>query len=92
MKFVNVGLGNYVLADRVIAVVNPESSPIKRLVQEAKSSNHLIDSTYGRRTRAVLIMDNGDVVLSPIQPSTIVSKNAKGTSKSPKEKTVDYYY
>lgn len=77
MKFVNVGLGNYVLADRVIAVVNPESSPIKRLVQEAKSSNHLIDSTYGRRTRAVLIMDNGDVVLSPIQPSTIVSKNVK---------------
>lgn len=77
MKFVNVGLGNYVLADRVIAVVNPESSPIKRLVQEAKNSNHLIDSTYGRRTRAVLIMDNGDVVLSPIQPSTIVSKNVK---------------
>ena len=77
MKFVNVGLGNYVLADRVIAVVNPESSPIKRLVQEAKSSNRLIDSTYGRRTRAVLIMDNGDVVLSPIQPSTIVSKNVK---------------
>lgn len=77
MKFVNVGLGNYVLADRVIAVVNPESSPIKRLVQEAKNSNRLIDSTYGRRTRAVLIMDNGDVVLSPIQPSTIVSKNVK---------------
>lgn len=77
MKFVNVGLGNYVLADRVIAVVNPESSPIKRLVQEAKNGNHLIDSTYGRRTRAVLIMDNGDVVLSPIQPSTIVSKNVK---------------
>lgn len=77
MKFVNVGLGNYVLADRVIAVVNPESSPIKRLVQEAKNNNHLIDSTYGRRTRAVLIMDNGDVVLSPIQPSTIVSKNVK---------------
>nr|DAE38828.1 MAG TPA: protein of unknown function (DUF370) [Caudoviricetes sp.] len=85
-NFINTGLGNFVSADRVIAIVSPESAPIKRMVQEAKDKGTAIDSTYGRRTRGVLIMDSGQIVLSPLQPSTII---AKSTIKNAKERMVN---
>lgn len=81
MNTINIGLGNYVSADRVIAVVSPESAPIKRMVQEAKDKGLAIDSTYGRRTRAVIIMDSGQVVLSSIQPTTIIDRNEPKVTK-----------
>lgn len=71
-SLINIGFGNMVAADKVVAIVSPESSPIKRIIQEARESQGtLIDATYGRRTRAVLVMDSGHIVLSPIQPETI---------------------
>lgn len=83
MNTVSIGLGNFVSADRIVAIVSPESAPIKRMVQDAKDKGTAIDSTYGRRTRGVLIMDSGQLVLSSLQPSTIV---AKSTTKNAKEK------
>ena len=71
MKLVNIGFGNMVLAQRLVAIVSPESAPIKRLVQEAKDRGSLIDATYGRRTRAVLITDSEHVILSALQPETV---------------------
>lgn len=71
MKLINIGFGNMVSAGRLIAIVSPESAPIKRIVQDAKDRGSLIDATYGRRTRAVLIMDNDHVILSAVQPETI---------------------
>lgn len=78
MELLNTGLGNYVSASRVIAIVNPESAPIKRLIQDAKDSGTAIDATFGRRTRAVIIMDSGQIVLSPQIPETIVDRSNKG--------------
>lgn len=69
---INIGFGNMVNGDRVVAIVSPESSPIKRIMQEARDKQGMmIDATYGRRTRSVIIMDSGHVVCSPIQPETI---------------------
>ena len=76
MESLSVGLGNYVSASRVIAIVSPESAPVKRMVQEAKDKGLAIDSTFGRRTRAVIVMDSGQLILSPIQPSTIILRNS----------------
>ena len=76
MKLVNIGFGNLVSADKVVAVVSPESAPIKRMVQEARDRGVLIDATYGRRTRAVLIMDNDHLVLSALQPETVANRAA----------------
>jgi extracellular matrix regulatory protein A len=73
-QLINIGLGNSVLANRVIAVVSPESAPIKRIVAEARDRNQLIDGTYGRRTRSVIICDSGHVLLSPLQPETVASR------------------
>ena len=70
-KLINIGFGNLVSADRLVAVVGPDSAPIKRMVQEARDRGVLIDATYGRRTRAVLIMDNDHLVLSALQPETV---------------------
>ena len=77
MDMLSIGLGNYVSADRVIAIVSPESAPVKRMVQEAKDKGLAVDSTFGRRTRAVIVMDSGQLVLSPNQPTTIVEAAAK---------------
>ena len=74
MKLVNVGFGNMISAGRLIAIVGPDSAPIKRMVQEARDSGNLIDATYGRRTRSVLIMDNDHLVLSALQPDTVASR------------------
>lgn len=75
MNMISIGLGNYIAAERLIAVISPESAPVKRLVQDAKDNNTAVDATFGRRTRAVLVMDSGQVVLSPIQPQTIIERN-----------------
>lgn len=74
MKLINIGFGNMVSAQRLLAVVAPESAPIKRLVQEAKDRGMLIDASFGRKTRAVLVMDTDHVILSAIQPETISSR------------------
>ena len=74
MKLINIGFGNMVSAGRLIAIVSPESAPIKRMVQEARDRGVLIDATYGRRTRAVLIMDSDHVVLSALQPETVAGR------------------
>ncbi len=74
MQLINIGFGNIVSANRIIAIVSPESAPIKRMVQEAKDSKMAVDATYGRRTRAVLIMDSGHVVLSAVQPETVAGR------------------
>lgn len=74
MKLINIGFGNMVSAGRLIAIVSPESAPIKRMVQEARDRGMLIDATYGRRTRAVLIMDSDHIVLSAIQPETVAGR------------------
>ncbi len=74
MKLVNIGFGNIVSAERIISIVSPESAPIKRIVQEAKDSKMAIDATYGRRTRSVIIMDSGHVILSAVQPETVASR------------------
>ena len=71
MKLVNIGFGNMINADRVIAVVSPESAPIKRIVREAEDRSMLVNATYGRRTRAVVVMDSEHIILSAIQPDTI---------------------
>ena len=74
MKLINIGFGNMVSAGRVVAIVSPESAPIKRIIQNAKEKNMLIDATYGRRTRAVLITDSEHVILSPLQPETVANR------------------
>jgi hypothetical protein len=74
LRLVNIGFGNIVSADRLIAIVSPESAPIKRIVQEARESGRLIDATCGRRTRAVVITDSDHVILSAIQPETIANR------------------
>ena len=70
IQLLNIGFGNMVSANRVIAIISPESAPIKRMVQDARDKSLLIDATYGRKTRAVLVMDSGQIVLSAIQPET----------------------
>jgi regulator of extracellular matrix RemA (YlzA/DUF370 family) len=74
LRLVNIGFGNIVSADRLIAIVSPESAPIKRIMQEARESGRLIDATCGRRTRAVVITDSDHVILSAIQPETIANR------------------
>jgi len=76
VKLINIGFGNMVSAGRLIAIVSPDSAPIKRMVQEARDCGTLIDASYGRRTRAVLIMDNDHLVLSALQPETVSNRLA----------------
>ncbi len=74
VKLINIGFGNIVSASRVVAIVSPESAPIKRVIQEARDANILIDATYGRKTRAVVIADSGHIILSAIQPETVAGR------------------
>ena len=83
MKLINIGFGNMVSAERIIAIVSPDSAPVKRMIQEGRERGVLIDATYGRRTRAVLIMDNDHLVLSALQPETVA--NRLGERESPGE-------
>ncbi len=74
MKFINIGFGNMVAVDRMVALVSPDSAPIKRLIQDAKDAGRTIDVTCGRRTRAVIITDSEHVILSAIQAETIANR------------------
>ena len=74
MKLINIGFGNMVSDARLVAVVSPESAPIKRIITEARERGDLIDATYGRRTRAVIIMDSDHVILSAVQPETVANR------------------
>lgn len=74
MKLINIGFGNLVAASRIVAVVSPDSAPIKRIVQEAKERGIVIDASYGRRTRAVIVTDSDHVILSALQPETIAGR------------------
>ena len=71
IKLINIGFGNIVSAGRIIAIVSPESAPIKRVISEARDRGVLIDATYGRRTRAVIVADSGHIILSEVQPETV---------------------
>ena len=74
IQLLNIGFCNMVSANRVMAIISPESAPIKRMVQDARDKGLLIDATYGRKTRAVLVMDSGQIVLSAIQPETVAHR------------------
>ncbi|MEA4965700.1 MAG: DUF370 domain-containing protein [Oscillospiraceae bacterium] len=74
MKLINIGFGNMISSGRLLAIVSPESAPIKRVIQEAKDRGMCIDATYGRRTRAVILMDTDHVILSAILPETIAGR------------------
>ena len=74
MKLINIGYGNMVSAERIVTIVSPESAPIKRLVQEARDDGRAIDATYGRKTRAVLVMDSGHIILSSLITETLAAR------------------
>lgn len=76
IKLINIGFGNIVSANRIISIVSPESAPIKRIIQEARDRGMLVDATYGRRTRAVIITDSDHVILSAVQPETVAHRLA----------------
>ncbi|CUH94206.1 hypothetical protein P22_0272 [Propionispora sp. 2/2-37] len=76
IKLINIGFGNIVSANRIVSIVSPESAPIKRIIQEARDRGMLIDATYGRRTRAVIIADSDHVILSAVQPETVAHRLA----------------
>lgn len=86
IKLINIGFGNIVSANRIISVVSPESAPIKRLIQESRDKGLLIDATYGRRTRAVIITDSQHIILTPVQPETVGNRF---NNKEEKEETID---
>ena len=77
MKLISIGFGNYVSLARIVAVVEPESNPIKRVITQAKEAGRLVDATYGRKTEAVLVMDNGHVILCPITPASVAERAAE---------------
>ncbi len=74
IKLINIGFGNVVSVNRIIAIISPESAPIKRIIQEARDKGMLIDATYGRRTRAVVVTDSGHILLSAVQPETVANR------------------
>ncbi len=74
IRLINIGFGNVVASNRIIAIISPESAPIKRIIQEARDKGMLIDATYGRRTRAVVVTDSGHIILSAVQPETVANR------------------
>ncbi len=74
MSLINIGFGNVVLSEKVVAVISPESAPIKRVIHEAEEKGKLINATYGRRTRAVLVTESDHIILSALQPETISNR------------------
>ena len=87
MQLINIGFGNIVSASRVVAIVSPESAPIKRIISDARDSEQLVDATYGRRTRAVIVTDSGHVVLSAIQPETVAQRFVSQKDDTAKDDT-----
>ncbi len=81
MRLVNIGFGNMVSAGRLVALVTPESAPVKRIIQEARDRGSLIDATCGRRTRTVLVMDSDHVVLSAVAPETVCARFDNNTTE-----------
>ncbi len=81
MKLINIGFGNMVNSSRVVAIISPESAPVKRIIQEARESRALVDATYGRRTRAVIITDSDHVILSSLQPETVANRLDDGSNE-----------
>ncbi|MBU4261232.1 MAG: DUF370 domain-containing protein [Proteobacteria bacterium] len=88
-RMINVGFGNSVVASRILAVVKPKSSPIKKLKEEAKEQKKLIDVTEGRKTRSIIILDSNHVILSAVQPETITQRFAPATQQDPSSLTDD---
>ena len=86
MQLINIGFGNIVSAERIISIVSPDSAPIKRIVKEAKDGKNAIDATYGRRTRSVIIMDSGHIILSAVQPETIAGRVDTGLDNDDENK------
>lgn len=89
MKFINIGFGNMVSAGRIVAIASPDSAPVKRLVQDAKDENRVIDVSCGRRTRSVIITDSEHVILSAIQAETITNRLANDEADSSDEEEMD---
>ena len=89
MKFINIGFGNMVAADRIVTLVSPDSAPIKRLIQDAKDDGRVIDVTCGRRTRAVIITDSDHVILSAIQAETVANRLDNNDSSIDEEEEND---
>jgi len=85
IKLVNIGFGNIVSANRIVAIVSPESAPIKRIISESREKGVLIDATYGRRTRAVVITDSDHVILSAVQPETVAHRLTSKEVAAPNE-------
>jgi regulator of extracellular matrix RemA (YlzA/DUF370 family) len=81
IKLINIGFGNIVAANRIVSIVSPESAPIKRIIQEARERGMLIDATYGRRTRAVIITDSDHIILSAVQPETVAHRLQSNSSE-----------
>ncbi len=79
--FLNIGFGNYVNCDKIIAIVSPDSSPMRRVIAEARKKGTLVDASQGRKTRSVIVMENNDVILSAVITETIIARNAKGGKK-----------
>lgn len=86
MKLINIGYGNVVLAEKIVAVVSPESAPIKRIIQDAREKGILIDASYGRRTRSVIISESSHVILSSVQPETIAARIEENQEESANER------
>jgi hypothetical protein len=89
MRLINIGFGNMISVDRIVAVVNPDSAPVKRLIQEARNDKRFLDATQGRRTRAVILMSSNQVVLSAIQPETISSRASSRETEAHAEERQD---
>ena len=87
LKFINIGFGNIISADRIVGIVAPDSAPIKRIIQDARDNGKLVDATYGRRTRAVIVMDSEHVVLSAVQPETVAGRIEKDSLEDDLETT-----
>lgn len=85
IKLVNIGFGNIVAANRIISIISPESAPIKRIIQEARDKGMLVDATYGRRTRAVVVVDSGHIILSAVQPETVANRLVAQSADSEEE-------
>ena len=89
LKLINIGFGNIVMANRIVAIVSPESAPIKRIVQEAREKGSVIDATYGRRTRSVIVTDSSHIILSAVQPETVAHRVSGSDEQDFKAKDVE---
>jgi regulator of extracellular matrix RemA (YlzA/DUF370 family) len=89
MKLINIGFGNMVSASRLVAIVSPESAPVKRIMQDARKRGSLIDATYGRRTRAVIITDSDHVILSAVQPETVANRLSERVEEDEEDDGID---